>query len=58
MKAFHDACKEKYDAEEAQIKASELGTLWQDKIKNPGWYPFKAVAVDGALKVLFLKFSF
>ncbi|PWA47584.1 putative domain XH [Artemisia annua] len=50
MKAFHDACKEKYDAEEAQIKASELCTLWQDKLKNLEWHPLKVVAVDGVLK--------
>ena len=58
MKAIHDACKEKYEAEEAQIKASELCTLWQEKLKNLGWHPLKVVAVDGVLKVLFLKFSF
>ncbi|GJX85483.1 factor of DNA methylation 1-like protein, partial [Tanacetum coccineum] len=47
MKAFHDACKEKFDAEEAPIKAVELCTLWQDKLKNLEWYPLKMVAVDG-----------
>ncbi|GKE35670.1 factor of DNA methylation 1-like protein, partial [Tanacetum coccineum] len=43
MKAFHDACKEKFDAEEAPIKAVELCTLWQDKLKNLEWYPLKMV---------------
>lgn len=47
MKAFHDACKEKFENEEAQIKASELCTLWQDKLKNPEWHPMKVVLVDG-----------
>ncbi|GJX85487.1 factor of DNA methylation 1-like protein [Tanacetum coccineum] len=47
MKAFHAACKEKYDAEEAPIKAVELCTLWQDKLKNSEWHPLKMVAVDG-----------
>ncbi|XP_071685599.1 factor of DNA methylation 1-like [Rutidosis leptorrhynchoides] len=47
MKAFHDACKEKFDHEEAQIKASELCSLWQDKLKNPEWHPMKVVAADG-----------
>lgn len=55
MKAFHDACKEKFDHEEAQIKASELCSLWQDKMKNPEWHPLKVVEVDGAHKVWFLK---
>ncbi|CAH1433387.1 unnamed protein product [Lactuca virosa] len=47
MKAFHDACKEKFGNEEAQIKASELCSLWQEKLKNPEWHPMKVVAVDG-----------
>lgn len=46
MKAFHDACKEKFDNEEAQIKASELCSLWQDKLKNPEWHPMKMIKVD------------
>ncbi|KAL4559877.1 hypothetical protein LXL04_032023 [Taraxacum kok-saghyz] len=47
MKAFHDACKEKFEHEEAQIKASELCSLWQDKLKNPEWHPVRVIAVDG-----------
>ncbi|GJV33399.1 putative reverse transcriptase domain-containing protein [Tanacetum coccineum] len=31
IKVFYDVCKEKLGNEEAQIKASELCTLWQDK---------------------------
>ncbi|KAK9066048.1 hypothetical protein SSX86_015450 [Deinandra increscens subsp. villosa] len=49
-KPFQDACKEKFDSEEAPIKAIELCTLWQDKLKNPEWHPVKVVAVDGAHK--------
>ncbi|KAJ9559508.1 hypothetical protein OSB04_004668 [Centaurea solstitialis] len=48
--AFYDACKEKFDADEAQIKATELCSLWQDKLKNSEWHPMKVVAVDGAHK--------
>ncbi|KAL4559881.1 hypothetical protein LXL04_032027 [Taraxacum kok-saghyz] len=47
MKAFHDACKEKFEHEEAQIKAFELCSLWQDKLKNPEWHPIRVIAVDG-----------
>ncbi|GKE09391.1 factor of DNA methylation 1-like protein, partial [Tanacetum coccineum] len=50
LKAFQDACYEKFDAEEAQIKASELCALWQDKLKDLDWHPLKVVAVDGAYK--------
>lgn len=49
-KAFYDACKEKYEPDEAQIKATELCSLWQDKLKNSEWHPMKVVAVDGAHK--------
>ncbi|KAL9999696.1 putative XS domain-containing protein [Helianthus debilis subsp. tardiflorus] len=50
MKAFNDACKKKFDSEEAEIKASELCSLWQEELTNPKWHPVKVVAVDGALK--------
>ncbi|KAI7735716.1 hypothetical protein M8C21_010880 [Ambrosia artemisiifolia] len=49
-KALLEACKDKFDSEEAQIKALELCTLWQDKVNNPEWHPVKVVAVDGAHK--------
>ncbi|KAI7746846.1 hypothetical protein M8C21_016303 [Ambrosia artemisiifolia] len=49
-KALLEACKDKFDIEEAQIKALELCTLWQDKVNNPEWHPVKVVAVDGAHK--------
>ncbi|GKC79368.1 factor of DNA methylation 1-like protein [Tanacetum coccineum] len=58
LKAFQDVCNKKFDAEEAQIKASELCALWQDKLKDLDWHPLKVVAVDGAYKVLFLKSVF
>ncbi|GJU27661.1 XH/XS domain-containing protein, partial [Tanacetum coccineum] len=46
IKVFYDACKEKWGNEEAQIKASELCTLWQDNLKDAGWHPMKVVIVD------------
>ncbi|KAL8232296.1 hypothetical protein R6Q57_002074 [Mikania cordata] len=49
-KAFQDACKERFNSEEAEIKASELCSLWQEKLKNPEWHPVKVVAVDGTHK--------
>ncbi|MFS7907098.1 hypothetical protein Hanom_Chr01g00067291 [Helianthus anomalus] len=39
MKAVNDACKKKFDFEEAEIKASELCSLWQEKLTNPKWHP-------------------
>ncbi|KAL8226115.1 hypothetical protein R6Q57_018672 [Mikania cordata] len=49
-KPFQDACKEKFNSEEAPIKAIELCTLWQDKLKNPEWHPVKVIAVEGTHK--------
>ncbi|KAJ0794922.1 hypothetical protein HanPI659440_Chr04g0144501 [Helianthus annuus] len=49
-KPFLDACKVKYGSEEAQIKASELCSMWQEELKNPAWHPVNVVAIDGAHK--------
>ncbi|KAJ0586808.1 hypothetical protein HanIR_Chr04g0155971 [Helianthus annuus] len=49
-KPFLDACKVKYGSEEAQIKASELCSMWQEELKNPAWHPVNVAAIDGAHK--------
>lgn len=41
--AFENACKQRYSPEEADIKAAELCSLWQEKLKNPEWHPFRIV---------------
>lgn len=47
MKAFRDSSKERFPSEESQIKAMELCSLWQEKLKNPEWHPVKVVVKDG-----------
>ncbi|KAL8474440.1 hypothetical protein ACS0TY_030340 [Phlomoides rotata] len=42
-KAFKDACKKILPSDEANIKALELCSLWQEKLKNPEWHPFRVV---------------
>ncbi|KAK6139550.1 hypothetical protein DH2020_026696 [Rehmannia glutinosa] len=42
-KAFKNACKLRFPPEEADIKAVELCSLWQEYLKNPEWHPFKIV---------------
>ncbi|KAL1551324.1 factor of DNA methylation 1-like [Salvia divinorum] len=42
-KGFKNACKKRYPLEEADIKALELCSLWQEKLKNPEWHPFRVV---------------
>ncbi|CAL5361604.1 unnamed protein product [Camellia sinensis] len=47
MKPFQNACKEKFPNTEVEIKALELCSLWQERMKNPDWHPFKIVSAEG-----------
>ncbi|RZC64522.1 hypothetical protein C5167_008210 [Papaver somniferum] len=40
FKPFQDACKKKYSADEADVKASQLLSDWENELKDPNWYPF------------------
>lgn len=46
-KPFSEACKRKYNADEADARASELESLWQEYLKDPDWHPFRVIEVDG-----------
>ncbi|KAF5199510.1 Factor of dna methylation [Thalictrum thalictroides] len=50
MKPFQAACKRKYHDEIADDKAVELCSLWDNRIRNPKWQPFKTVIVNGEAK--------
>lgn len=45
-KPFHEAMKRKYNDEEAEERASELCSLWEEYLKDPDWHPFKRITVD------------
>ena len=45
-KAFVNTFKQRLPLEEAQTKAVELCSLWQENLKNPNWHPFKVITVD------------
>ncbi|XP_059642065.1 factor of DNA methylation 1-like [Cornus florida] len=47
VKPFQNTCKLKFPPEEAQIKASEQCSLWQESLKKPEWHPFKILFVEG-----------
>ncbi|KAI0519151.1 hypothetical protein KFK09_006592 [Dendrobium nobile] len=47
---FHNACIKKYRKDNADVKAAELCSKWQDELKKPEWHPFKMVTVDGKLQ--------
>jgi hypothetical protein len=53
-KPFHDAMKRKYNEEDAEDRASELCSLWEEYLKDPDWHPFKVIMVDGKHQVFFL----
>ncbi|XP_047338047.1 factor of DNA methylation 1-like isoform X1 [Impatiens glandulifera] len=46
MKPFHAACKGKYPVSVAEMKSSELCTLWQEKLRKPEWHPFKVIQTE------------
>jgi len=50
-KPFHVACKQRFSAEDADIKAAEYCSKWQAELNKPEWHPFKVIAVDGKHKV-------
>ncbi|KAG9152927.1 hypothetical protein Leryth_012547 [Lithospermum erythrorhizon] len=45
-KTFQKACKERFPSEEAEIKAVELCSLWQEKLKDSQWNPFEIKVID------------
>lgn len=50
-KPFHEATKRKYGAEEAEERAVELCSLWEEYLRDPAWHPFSVVTVDGNSQV-------
>lgn len=51
QKPFHNACKQRFSLEEANIQASTLCSLWQENLKDPNWHPFKVVVMNGSAQV-------
>lgn len=51
---FLESMKRKYSEEEAEDRAMELCSLWDEYLKDPDWHPFKVTVVDGKHKVCFL----
>lgn len=47
---FLEAMKKRYNEEEAEDKASELCSLWEEYLKDPDWHPFKVVMIEGKEK--------
>lgn len=50
-KPFQKVAKEKYPAEEADEKAAELCSLWDDHLRDSAWHPIKVIEEDGNPRV-------
>ncbi|KAL6581055.1 hypothetical protein OROMI_006978 [Orobanche minor] len=46
-KPFHAAMKRKYNEAEADERASELCSLWEEYLRDPEWHPIKVVNING-----------
>ncbi|XP_058778329.1 protein INVOLVED IN DE NOVO 2-like [Vicia villosa] len=44
---FLEAMKKKFDADDAENRASELCSLWEEYLKDSDWHPFKIVIIQG-----------
>nr|QDC18036.1 involved in de novo 2-like B [Hypericum perforatum] len=47
IQPFVAAMKKRFRRAEAEEKAQELCSLWEEHLKDPEWYPFKVVMVEG-----------
>ncbi|KZV26118.1 myosin-2 heavy chain-like [Dorcoceras hygrometricum] len=46
-KPFHEAMKRKYSDSEADERATELCSLWEEYLRDPQWHPLKVVEING-----------
>uniref|UniRef100_A0A0D9UWB0 Factor of DNA methylation 1-5/IDN2 domain-containing protein n=1 Tax=Leersia perrieri TaxID=77586 RepID=A0A0D9UWB0_9ORYZ len=46
-KAFANACKQRLSTGDADITAALLCSQWEAEIKDPDWYPFRVVMING-----------
>ena len=53
QKPFQDICMQKFSVQDWELRSVELSSLWQDKVNNPNWHPFKQAIKDGKLQVSF-----
>ncbi|KAJ1396778.1 putative domain XH [Sesbania bispinosa] len=47
---FLEAMKKRYNEVEAEKKASEMCSLWEEYLKDANWHPFKVVNIEGKEK--------
>ncbi|KAL6980544.1 hypothetical protein U1Q18_022187 [Sarracenia purpurea var. burkii] len=49
-KPFHEAMKRKYNDADAEDRAIEITSLWEEYLRDPEWHPFKVITVNGEAK--------
>ncbi|XP_026430344.1 factor of DNA methylation 1-like [Papaver somniferum] len=54
-KPFRDICIKKFSTTKWETKSAELCSLWQKKIQDSQWYPYKHVTTDEKLTLRELK---
>lgn len=52
-KPFHEAMRKKYDESQADERAVELCSLWEEYLRDPGWHPIKVATINGKEQVHF-----
>nr|XP_027110978.1 factor of DNA methylation 1-like [Coffea arabica] len=47
QKPFQDVCAKKFSRSDWEVRSVESISLWQEKVSNPSWQPFKNTLKDG-----------
>lgn len=46
-KPFHEAMKRKYNEADAEDRAIEVCSLWEEFLRDPEWHPFRVITING-----------
>ncbi|KAJ8755540.1 hypothetical protein K2173_019338 [Erythroxylum novogranatense] len=49
-KKFIEICKKRFPEKDGDIEGTTLCTLWQEKLKDPLWHPYKIIKDEGSSK--------
>lgn len=52
-KVFQDICQQKCATEDWEEQSATLCSLWESRVRNARWHPFKRITIDGKLQVHF-----
>lgn len=50
-KPFHEAMKRKYNEADAEDRAIEVCSLWEEFLRDPEWHPFRVITINGVSQV-------